>query len=246
MSIRRLYPGDIFLKMTDGIENIAILGGDGLLATELGRVDTSVKRFSRKEVDIRNPRSFNRLDLFDTIIHTAALIDNTKVENNETDFIETNIVGTANIANYCIDMGKRLVYISTDYVYEGKGNHKEEDPLHPYNLYAWSKLGGECSVRFVPNHVIIRTSFGTTEFPYESGFDNLFTSKDYVDVIAPMIMDISKNHEIRGVINVGTDRKSIHEYATKRNPDVKVGSLPKSIDFSMDTTKLQKFYEKKG
>lgn len=244
MSIRRLYPGDIFLQMIDGIENVAVLGGDGLLATELSNVDPSIRRFGRKEVDIRNPRSFNRLDLFDTIIHTAALIDNTKVKNNETDFIETNIIGTANIANYCLAMGKRLVYISTDYVYEGKGNHREEDPLHPYNLYAWSKLGGECSVRFVPNHVIIRTSFGTTEFPYESGFDNLFTSKDYVDIIAPMIMDITKNPEIQGVINVGTERKSTYDYAKRRNPDVKMSSLSKSIDFSMDTTKLHNLYEK--
>ena len=37
MSIMRLYPGDIFLTMNDGIERIAIIGGGGLLATELKR-----------------------------------------------------------------------------------------------------------------------------------------------------------------------------------------------------------------
>ena len=245
MSIQRLYPGDIFLRMEDGIERVAVLGGGGLLAKELHKVDSDIKLFTKEEVDITKPKTFNKLDLYDTIIHTAALIDNTKVLGNEEDFVTTNIIGTANIVNYCLYMGKRLIYISTDYVYEGHGNHTENDSVHPYNLYAWSKLGGECSVRFVPNHVIIRTSFGTTEFPYESGFDNLFTSKDYVDVIAPLIMDVVNDHKFRGVINVGTDRKSIYEYATKRNPDVKKSSLKNPIDFSLDTTKLQRLNEKK-
>ena len=245
MSIQRLYPGDIFLRMEDGIERVAVLGGSGLLAKELHKVDSDIKLFTKEEVDITKPKTFNKLDLYDTIIHTAALIDNTKVLGNEEDFVTTNIIGTANIVNYCLYMGKRLIYISTDYVYEGYGNHTENDSVHPYNLYAWSKLGGECSVRFVPNHVIIRTSFGTTEFPYESGFDNLFTSKDYVDVIAPLIMDVVNDHKFRGVINVGTDRKSIYEYAIKRNPDVKKSSLGESIDFSLNTTKLQRLNEKK-
>lgn len=245
MTIRRLYPGDIFIKMEDGIDRVAVLGGGGLLAKELHKVNPDFTLFTKEDVDVRYPNTFKRLDLYDTIIHTAAIIDNTKVFGGESEFIETNIVGTANISNYSLRMNKRLIYISTDYVYDGNGNHTENDSVHPYNLYAWSKLGGECSVRFVPDHVIIRTSFGTTEFPYESGFDNLFTSKDYVDVIAPLIVDVVNDHEFRGVINVGTDRKSVYEYAIKRNPDVKKGSLKNPIDFSLDTTKLQRLNEKK-
>jgi len=245
MSIRRVYPGDILLRMNDGIENIAVLGGSGLLATELKKVDEDLKLLKKSEVDIRRIDTFKHLDLYDTIIHTAALIDNTQVKGNEIDFIDTNIIGTANIANYCTYNNKRLIYISTDYVYEGNGMHHESDPVHPYNLYAWSKLGGECSVRFVPNHVIIRTSFGSNEFPYESAYDNLYTSKDYVDVIAPLIMKVIQNKEFRGVINVGTDKKSIYEYATERNPDVKKIQLGQSIDFSLNTTKFKRLNEKK-
>lgn len=245
MSTRRLYPGDIFLRMEDGIERIAVLGGGGLLSKELKKVDSELKLFTKEEVDVRNPNTFKYLDLYDTIIHTAALIDNTQVKNNESDFIRTNIIGTANIANYCLFMGKRLIYISTDYVYHGEGPHSENEPLYPYNLYAWSKLGGECSVRFVPNHVIIRTSFGKTEFPYENGFDNLFTSKDYVDVIAPLIMDVVNDPDFVGVINVGTDRKTVYEYAIQRNPEVKKDSLPESVDFSLDLTKFQRLNETK-
>lgn len=245
MSIRRLYPGDILMKMSDDIENIAVTGGDGLLSKELKKVNPSIKLFDKKTVDVRRTNTFKFLDTYDVIIHTAALIDNTKVIGNEVDFIETNIIGTSNLSQYCIDSKKRLIYISTDYVYEGNGMHSENDPVHPYNLYAWSKLGGECSVRFVPNHVIIRTSFGTSEFPYKNGFDNLYTSKDYVDVIAPLIMDVVNDKEFRGVINVGTDRKSIYDYAIKRNPKVVKSSLGQSVDFSLNTTKLQRLNEKK-
>ena len=245
MSITRLYPGDIFLTMEDGIKRIAVLGGDGLLAKELKKVNPNITLFTKKEIDVRDPKTFNRLDLYDVIIHTAALIDNDKVKSNEIDFIETNIIGTSNISNYCLYMNKRLIYISTDYVYEGIGNHSETDPIKPYNLYAWSKLGGECSVRFVPNHVIIRTSFGKSEFPYESGFDNLHTSKDYVDVIAPLILDVTESFDFRGVINVGTDRKSIYEYAIERNPSVKKSSLDIPIDFSLNTKKMDELYEAK-
>ena len=238
MSIHRIYPGDIFIHMNDGIENIAVLGGDGLLAKELKVCNPKIKLFTKDEVDITNPSSFKLLDTYDTIIHAAALIDNTKVGGNEIDFITTNIVGTSNMSNYWIGYDKRLVYISTDYVYDGTGNHSEEDPVNPYNLYAWSKLGGECSVRFVKNHLIIRTSFGKDKFPYEYGYDNLYTSKDYVDVISPLIMGVSINNNIQGVINVGTQRKSTYDYAIVRNPNVKSKSLGQEKDFSLNLNKL--------
>ena len=238
MSIRRIYPGDIFVYMNDGIKNIAVLGGGGLLAKQLNVCNPNIKLFTKDQVDITKPSSFKLLDTYDIIIHTAALIDNNKVSDNEIDFITTNIIGTSNISNYCIGYDKRLVYISTDYVYDGTGNHSEEDPVNPYNLYAWSKLGGECSVRFVKDHLIIRTSFGKDKFPYEYGYDNLYTSKDYVDVISPLIMNVSINNNIQGVINVGTERKSTYDYAIKRNPNVKSTTLDQEKDFSLNLNKL--------
>ena len=239
MSIRRSYPGDILISMSDGIENIAVIGGGGLLSTELKKVSPNIQLFKKEKVDITDTSTFRHLDVYDTIIHTAALINNTDIKNNEVDYITTNIIGTANLTNYCLMTNKRLVYISTDYVYDGSGDHKEDDPVNPYNLYSWSKLGGECSVRFLENHVIIRTSFGKTEFPYPKGFNNLYSSKDYVDIIAPIIMKVVNNKDFRGTINVGTERKSLYQYALTRNEGVEPTSLPETKDFSMDLTKLK-------
>jgi dTDP-4-dehydrorhamnose reductase len=68
----------------------------------------------------------------------------------------------------------------------------------------------------VPNHLIIRTSFGATEFPYTEAYNNKWTSKDYVDIIAPMILEVA-NSDLTGVINIGTESKTIFEFANKRN-----------------------------
>ena len=80
----------------------------------------------------------------DIIIHAGAVTNSTMVKNNPVVAINTNIIGTANISNYCIQQKKRLVYISTDYIYEGTvGNYKETDPILPYNEYALTNIGTE-------------------------------------------------------------------------------------------------------
>jgi dTDP-4-dehydrorhamnose reductase len=64
--------------------------------------------------------------------------------------IKNNIIGTSNVVLACIEYNIKLIYISTDYVYPcTEGNYSEEDPLLPVNEYAWSKLGGECAVKFI-------------------------------------------------------------------------------------------------
>jgi dTDP-4-dehydrorhamnose reductase len=195
---------------------ILILGGYGLLGKELKKIDDSLILTGKKGLDIRQfsmVNSYLANNKPDVVILCAAILDN----KNKQGLIETNIQGTANVALGCLIHKVRLVYISTDYVYPSTlGNYKESDPLLPFNDYAWGKLGGECSVRMVDNHLIIRTSFGTSEFPYEFAYNNKWTSKDYVDIIAPMILQASKS-DLTGVINIGTEKKSIYAYASKRN-----------------------------
>jgi dTDP-4-dehydrorhamnose reductase len=71
----------------------------------------------------------------------------------------------------------------------------------------------------VPDHLIIRTSFGASDFPYDHAYNNLWTSKDYVDVIAPMILKASKS-DLTGIINIGTEKKTMLNYARRRNTDI--------------------------
>lgn len=223
--------------------DIVLFGGSGTLGSELKKLNKNILCPTHKDVDIED---YETLSIYlrqcdpDIVINCAAKIDNREIQNNPIEALQTNIIGAANLAAICLHQKIRLVYISSDYVYSGeKGNYKENDPLLPVNLYAWTKLGGECSARCVPNYLIIRTSFGQSRFNHQVAWSNQYTSKDYVDVIAPMIYKaaISNYH---GVMNIGTERKSMHQYAVKRNPDIEaIHSFVK--DYSLDTTIFNKF-----
>jgi dTDP-4-dehydrorhamnose reductase len=220
-----------------------VLGGTGLLGTELKKIDPNLLCLGSNDCDITKMDDlallFKIYDI-DTIILAAAEL--TTAPNLA--LITTNIIGASNVAKACLITGKRLVYISSDYVYKGdSGNYKETDALLPSNDYSWSKLGGECAVRMVENHLIIRTSFGSSRFPYPIAFNNKWTSKDYVDVIAPMILQACKS-EMRGVINIGTEKKTMLSYARKRNPEVKGMPLTDNIsprDSSLNLDKWKSF-----
>jgi dTDP-4-dehydrorhamnose reductase len=213
---------------------IAVLGGTGLLGKELQKLDSTLI-CTGQEVDITYYKDIydylNEINP-DIIVNAAAITNSIKVSKNPIPAIEINIIGAANVAKYCQNTRKRLVYISTDYVYPGTGDHVENDLLYPNNEYAWTKLGGECSTRLVSNHLIIRTSFGPLDFPYKEAFENLWVSKDYVDVIAPKILKAIKS-DVTGVLNVGTERKSMYIYASKNNK-VDKGNLLVEKDFSLN------------
>ena len=230
---------------------IVLFGGSGLLGRQLTGLNNNIIAPTHREVDITDSERVDRY-LAETqpemVIHAAAVTDNRLVESNPTDAIRANIIGTAHIALSCLKRKIRLVYISTDYVYKGdRGNYKETDEILPFNKYAWTKLGGEASAQCVENHLIIRTSFGPTTFPYQQAFSDKWTSKDYVDIIAPLILEASLS-PLTGILNLGTERKTIYSYAQARNNTVKPISLQDNAYNSPPDTSfdLQKWLRFKG
>lgn len=198
---------------------ILLFGGSGQLGQEIQRrINPDVQLIcpTRVECDITKLQqvfaTINR-ERPDIVIHAAAFTDNRKVEKDSQEAVAVNIRGTCNIVN-CLEPDTRLVYISTDYVYPGdRGNYLETDFLLPFNMYAWTKLAGEAAVRAMRNHLIIRTSFGCSPFPYKQAFVDKWTSKDYIDKIVPMILEATMS-PLTGVLNLGTERKTLYEYAT--------------------------------
>lgn len=217
---------------------IAVIGGTGLLGTQLNKIHSNLYCFG-SEVDVSNKFIlYSKLDELkpDIVMHLAAIKDSIYVEKNPIEAIQINIIGTANVSMWCSKNNCRLVYISTDYVYNStlKNEHSETDGVKPFNLYAQSKLGGECSVLFVKNHCIIRTSFGDTKFPYKAAYTNLLVSKDYVDIIAPMILKVAVSNYV-GIINIGTESKTMFEYAQRRNNVIPI-NLFQLTNFKLNTT----------
>ena len=223
---------------------IMLFGGSGTLGQKLLKINPSIISPTHNEVNVDN---FDHLWDYindhrpDIIIHAAALTDNRIIERNPRKAIQTNIVGTSQVAMACYDCDIRLVYISTDYIYKGdRGNYKETDEILPFNIYAWTKLGGECAVKGVKNHLIIRTSFGKS-FSYRQAFVDKWTNKDYVERIAPMIYDAAVS-PMTGVLNLGTKRKTLYDHAVEANQEVKGVRLEEThfntpVDSSMNLQK---------
>ncbi len=96
----------------------------------------------------------------DVIVHAAALtnVDECEIHKDLADNI--NIQGTKNIAETVEKIGSKLLYVSTDYVFNGtKGLYAEEDLVHPINYYGLSKLKGEEVVKSIlDEYLIVRPS----------------------------------------------------------------------------------------
>ncbi len=84
------------------------------------------------------------------IVHSAALTDVDKCEVDRELAYKINAEGTKVVAEVARKFGSFMIYISTDYVFDGnKGMYKEEDETNPVNYYGYTKLLGEnCSQDF--------------------------------------------------------------------------------------------------
>lgn len=227
---------------------ILVFGGSGTLGTALQKLDDSIVCPNKTDFNIMHRGDIHTaFYLFrpDLVINCAAIIDDRTINEDPSDAIAVNIVGSGHIARECLHFECRYVYISTDYVYPGdKGNYKESDHIYPCNKYAWSKLGGECSAMMLDNSLIIRTSFGKEIFEYSQAFIDKWTSKDYVDVIAPMILEASKS-DLTGILNIGTERKTLYDYASQRNKfepiTIKKSGIKTPKDTSLNLERWNKF-----
>ncbi|MEM0171605.1 dTDP-4-dehydrorhamnose reductase [Thermofilum sp.] len=169
------------------------------------------------------------------IIHTAAYTDVDGCEANRDLAWRVNADATKKIAIASTENGSHMVYVSTDYVFDGeKGLYLEEDQPNPVNYYGFTKLKGE---EFVKEHAvewcIARTSviYGwslTGKLNFATWLiNNLRQGKEiralidqYVSPtlntnLAQMLLEIAERN-ITGVLHTaGATRVSRYEYATK-------------------------------
>ncbi len=140
------------------------------------RGEYEVLAIDKDEMDITDKESVMKIVKAyhpDVIFHCAAWTAVDKAEddtkNPETglslkDLCEkVNVEGTKNIADASIEVGAKLVYMSTDYVFDGEKSldelYKEEDTPNPKSVYGDTKYRGEEEVRRNPNHFITRISW---------------------------------------------------------------------------------------
>ncbi len=167
----------------------------------------------------------------DIVIHAAAYTDVDGCETNIELAHSVNGGGTKNVASACRELGSKMVYISTDYVFDGKksGPYSEEDPTSPINTYGRSKLEGERWVRtMVGQFIIVRTAwlFGRGGKNFVEAILKLAREKGALSVVADQFgsptyaVDLSRaicllmEKECRGIYHITNGETcSWYEYA---------------------------------
>lgn len=217
------------------LKKILITGGSGVLGTQIITEwdPDKILAPTREEMDITSPESvcsYFRNNDFDVVLHCAAYTKTVEALHQIEECVETNVVGTWNLLKNSLAKNIRFVFISTDYVFDGfSGGYTTKDPINPIGNYAMSKASAELLVRMYDNSLTIRTSFVPREFPHKAAFVDQYTTRDYVDVISPMICKLTLSDKT-GIAHVGTSKKSVFDLALQRKPDVEMISI-KDVDF---------------
>ena len=229
---------------------IVITGGTGRFGTELKKVKNRYKIYFPKKnelniLKVKSIKKYLKSKKPKYLIHLAGLSRPMDMHVKFlTKSIDLNIIGTANITKVCSDLGIKLIYFSTSYVYPGiKGNYKENDPLLPKNNYSWSKLGGESAVQMYKNSLILRVCMTEKPFVHNVAFYDFITNFIFHEDIAKHLFNLINK---KGVINVGGKIQSVYNFVKKYNPKIKRISAKKILGSeyplkpSMNINKLKK------
>ena len=229
---------------------IVVTGGSGRFGSILQKKYKSNKLLypSKKQLNILSTESVKKY-LKKTnpkiLIHLAGLSRPMKIhDNNISKSIDLNIIGTANIVKVCSKLRIKLIYFSTNYVYQGKkGNYKESDPVLPINNYAWSKLGGESSVQMYKNSLILRVCMTEEPFIHKKAFSNVKTNFIFHKEVANILFKVLN---LKGIINIGGKIQSPFNFGKKYNKNLKKILAKKNFPFnpSMNISKLKKVTKK--
>ena len=224
------------------MKRILVTGGAGRFATNIKKYSKelgySVLAPDRKQMNVINfwdcEKYFyaNQFD-FDYVIHAAGLSSPMRRhEENPTESIQKNIIGTSNIVLTCERFNKKIIYVSTNYVYPGMvGNYDEQSELKPFNNYGWSKLGGECAVHHYKDSLILRICMNARPFPHDKAFTDVISSHMFNDEAAKITLKLLD--EV-GIINIGGEAQSVYDFAVQEKPDVKKSSVDEVDDVTVN------------
>lgn len=147
------------------ILKLLVIGGSGLLGLKV--VELAAKQFETSATYNYRPVEFEDCEFFqldkcnrtdtlslikklrpDVVIDTAALHNVDYCETHHDEAWKVNVDGTKNVADACKVVGAKMIFVSTDYVFDGKKRfYTEKDAPHPLHYYAKTKLEGENTVQ---------------------------------------------------------------------------------------------------
>lgn len=206
----------------------------------LGKVLCDIGKYpylTHEDFDFCAPSSYiEKIENYSTIINCVANTD-TYSEDKES-MLKVNFIAVCDLVTHCNITGKKLIHISTDHVYANsyKPASEESVPVHTNNWYSYSKLLADGYIESMAiDYLIIRTSFKPTPFPYPRAITTQRGNFDYIDVIGKIIVKLI-NSGAKGIVNVGTEEKTIYELAIRTNPGIIASDATLAISMPRDVT----------
>jgi dTDP-4-dehydrorhamnose reductase len=189
---------------------ILIIGGTGLLGKALleeWNLDQALGVGSR-DADIRNSTQLRALFAWcqpEWTVLAAAYTDVDGCEKNSELAHQVNCVGAINVARAAREAGSRLLFLSTDYVFDGskRAPYDIDDPVRPINAYGRSKAEAEKGVReILPDCCILRTSwlFGASGRCFPNTILELAQSQKTLSVVADQTGSPTFNRDLARTI----------------------------------------------
>lgn len=205
-------------------KRILITGGSGKLGRELKKLFPDALAPPHSEMDITDIKSVT--DYFaenpvSLIIHTAAMTDVRKCEEQKDAAFIVNVGGTRNIVNAAERTNAKVIHISTACVFNGEtAPFSEIDIPEPKNHYAKTKLEAEKVVQSYKNHLIIRTNFVAYEpWLFPAAFTDRYGTYLYAHDVAAAVYKLRSRE---GIVHVcGKDTFSMYNLAKFTSPGVK-------------------------
>lgn len=247
------------LKDSDANFSIKVLvtGVNGQLGYDvvnrLKELEIEVIGVGRNDFDISDKEQTQEYILEskpDVVVHCAAYTAVDKAEDEKEKCYAINVEGTRNIAEACKKIDAKMVYVSTDYVFDGQGveQQSENKSTNPVNYYGYSKEQGEQIVKdLLDNYFIVRTSwvYGKNGSNFVKTMLKLAQMKDEISVVndqigaptytkdlAVLVCDMLQTTKYGTYHGVNDGYCSWYEFALaifeKAGIDIKVNPVPTS------------------
>lgn len=218
--------------------NLLVEKGYKIIATyHRAPLETEVSDVKRINVDLENEQeivSAVKNTRPDAIIHTAAYTDVDGCEINREKAFRVNYLATKAIAHSAGKISAFVIYVSTDYVFDGeKGMYRESDIPNPVNYYGLTKLLGEITISSTlpESSLVMRTSglygyspTGKKNFGVNAleklvkseevhAFHDQYLSPTYAYFLAEEIIKALEN-KTTGIMHLAGERLSRYDFAT--------------------------------
>jgi dTDP-4-dehydrorhamnose reductase len=193
-----------------GFDVIKRLDSEGIdyLGTDRESLDITSKEQVKRVIRDYNPN---------VVIHCAAYTAVDKAEDERELCHAVNVLGTSYIAEACNEIDAKMIYISTDYVFDGEGEKPFEvtDKPNPINYYGQTKYEGELEVqRFLDKYFIVRISwvFGSNGNNFVKTMLRLGKEREEISIVADQIGSPTYTYDLAKLLveMIQTDKYGIY------------------------------------